>query len=83
MFQNRTVFIYYNINIWENADGCAKQYLCATELYLLSILEHAYNIIIYRGVGAPVNGREFFGGLNATGKRLLLMLMTTVKLPVA
>ena len=29
---------------------------------------HAYNIIIYRGVGAIVHGREVVDGLNCTEK---------------
>ena len=44
------------INIWENNNGCADQYRCATALYLLSILAHAYNTIIDRGVGEPGHG---------------------------
>ena len=41
-------------------------YICAMELYLLSILAHAQNIIIDRGVREKVYGREVFDGLNAT-----------------
>ena len=48
--------------------GCAEQYICATALYLLSMLAHAYNIIIDRGVVAPGHGREFVHGLNNTEK---------------
>ena len=39
---------------------------------------HAYNIIIYRGVGAIVHGREVVDGFNCTEKLLLSMFMTTV-----
>ena len=46
--------------IWENMDGCAEQYLCATDKYLLSMLSHAYNNKIDRGVGAPGHGRKGF-----------------------
>ena len=51
-----------------------------TVLYLLSMLEHAYNIIIDHGVGAPEHVREVFDGLNATEKGFLSMLITTVQL---
>ena len=64
-------------------DGCVKQYCCATELYLLSMLAHIYNIIIDRGVGAPGNFREVLNGLNATKKRFCSMVIPTVKLPGA
>ena len=52
-------------------------------LYLLSILAHAYNIIINRGVGAPVYGRDVVDDLNDTDKRFISMLMTTVQLSCA
>ena len=54
------------ITLWVNTDGCAEQYWCATALLLLSMLAHAYNIMIDSGVGAPICGREVVDGLNAT-----------------
>ena len=51
-------------NIWENTDGCAEQYICATAIYSLSMLYHAYNIVIDCGVGAPVHGKYVVDGLN-------------------
>ena len=47
------------------------------------MLAHAYNIIIDCGVLETGNGREVVDVLNATGKILLLMLMTTLQLPGA
>ena len=52
--------------MWENIDGCEEQYRCVTALYLLSMLEHAHNIIIDCGSGSPGHGREVVDGLNAT-----------------
>ena len=46
-------------------------------------MKHAYSIIIDCGVEAPGHGREVVDGFNATEKRLILMLMTTVKRPGA
>ena len=68
-------------NIWENTDRYDEQYICKTELYLLSMLSHSYNIVIYRGVGTPGHGKYVVDGLNATDKRFLKMLMKTVQLP--
>ena len=45
------------------------------------MLSHANDIIIYRGVGAPGNGKYVVYGLNSTYKRYLSLLMTTVQLP--
>ena len=83
LLQNITVLLDDMSTIWENNYGCEEQYRCKTALYLLSMLEHAYNIIIGRGVGAPGHGREFVDGLNSTDKRFISMLMTTVQLPGA
>ena len=52
-------------------DRCADQYRCATALYLLSILAHAYDIIIYHGVGAPGH---------ATNKQFLSLFIATAQL---
>ena len=46
-------------------------------------MSYAYNILIYRGVGLPGNGKYFVDGLNATRKMFLSMLMTNMKLPGA
>ena len=56
------------MNIWENRNSCAEQYICATELYLMSMFSYAYNIIIYCGARAPGNGREVVDGLKTTEK---------------
>ena len=58
MLQNRTLLSADMITIWENIYGCEEQYCCATVLYLLSMLEHAYNIIIDFRFGAPRHIRE-------------------------
>ena len=81
--QNRIVLFYDMSNIWVNTDGCVEQYCCETSLYLLSMLTNAYNIIIYRSVGAPGHGIEVIGCLNATNKIFFSMLMKTLHLPGA
>ena len=76
--------LFSNISpIWENTDGCTKQYQCATALYLLSMLSHPYNFIIERGVVAPWHGIEAVHGFNATDKWFLSMTITTVQRPGA
>ena len=52
----KTYFSYFCIT-WENTNDCAEQYKYATTLYLLSILAHAYNIIIDCDVGSQGYGR--------------------------
>ena len=60
--------LYDNITISENTKSCAEKYRCETVLYLLSMLEHAYNIIVDCGVGAPGIGREVIDGMNPIDK---------------
>ena len=51
--------------IWENTDGSAEQYRCASALYLMPVISQTYSIIIDRGISAPGNGKEVVDGLNA------------------
>ena len=67
--------------IWDNKDGCEEKYICDTALHLLSMLSHAYYILIDRSIGSPGNGREVVDGLNATNKRMIAMLMTKLQIP--
>ena len=52
----------------ENTDGCVEQYICASSLYLMSVMSQCYSVIIDRGISAPGNGREVVNGLNGIGK---------------
>eukprot|EP00957_Ditylum_brightwellii_P148177 11282311-Ditylum_brightwellii.AAC.1 len=58
-------------SLWEETDGCAKQYKCATAMYLLLLTSVRFNIVIDRAVGAPGHGQDIVDGLNATDKLFL------------
>ena len=47
LLQNRQLLFWGLSTIWEDADGCAEKYRFTNALYLLSMLAHTYNIIIY------------------------------------
>ena len=66
--------------IWENSDGCAEQYRCASALYLMSVVSQCYSIIIDRGISAPGHGKEVGDGFNAVDKRYIYQLMSNVQL---
>ena len=83
ILQNIMVLMTNKSNIWYNTSGCADQYRCVTELYLLSMLSHKYNIVIYPGVGAPGNGKYVVDGLNATDKMFLYNIDENSALPGA
>ena len=67
--------------IWYDKYDFAEQYIRATYLYLLSMLLQAFNIISFCSVSAPLHGNEVVYGLNATDKRFIFNLMTTLQLP--
>ena len=71
MLQNRKVFMTKKITKWKNTNGCDEKYICVTALYLLSMLYHAYKIVIDRSFGAPGHGKCIVYGLDATDKLFL------------
>ena len=83
LLQQRNILNKTSSTIWYNTDGCAEKYRCATALYLLSMLYHAHEIIIYCDVVSPGHGKTFVDGINATEKIILSMLMKIVQLPNA
>ena len=79
--QNEKVLKTSLITIWENTDGCAEQYICASALYLMSVMSQTYSLIIDRGISAPRHGKEVVDGLNAVDKRYIYQLMSKFQLP--
>ena len=77
--KNKKVLTTSLSKIWENTDVCAKQYKCASEIYLISVMSQCYSIIIYRGISAPGHGKEVVDGINATDKRYIYQLIPTVQ----
>ena len=67
--------------IWENTDRCEEQYICASALYLMSVMLQCYSVIIYPGISAPEIGNEVFDILNDIYKLYIHQLMSNVKLP--
>ena len=61
--------------IFNHIDGCAKQYLCATALYLISIFCAKKCFCVDREIGAPINGKYLVGGLNACYKQYMKRYM--------
>ena len=57
--------------MWDHTDGCAKQYCCESNIYLLSCPALEFYIIINRAFGAPRNGKYVVDGNNAIDKRML------------
>ena len=54
--------------IWDNSDGCAKEYHFSPAVYLLSCPSLEFFIIIDRAFGAPAHVNYVVDGLNAREK---------------
>ena len=65
------IITQYVGTIWEENDGCEKQYICATYFFLLTIIDVGFNVIIDRSVGAPIHGKDVVSGLNAFEKKYI------------
>ena len=57
--------------VWEDTDGCAKQYRCALSKYLMTMLSSSYAVIMDCAINAPSHGNNVICGLNANEKRYL------------
>ena len=57
--------------MWYHMDGCAKQYCCASAMYILTCLALYFMIMIDRYVGSPGHVKDFVYVLNARDKRML------------
>ena len=57
--------------MWDQIDGCAKQYRCYIAYYLMSYLSKSYRIVIDRDVDTPGHGKDVVDGFNSVQKRYL------------
>ena len=60
---DKNLFIKDGI-IYDTTYGCSKQYMCANEMWLLSVLNFTYRVIIYILTNAPGNGISKIDGIN-------------------
>ena len=57
--------------VWEYNNGCVNQYMCALDIYLMTVLSYSYGFIMYRAINEPGHGNNVVGGLNEMEKRYL------------
>ena len=57
--------------MWDQTDGCAKQYRCSIAYYMISFLSESYQIVLDRAVDTPGHGKYGMDGFNAVQKRYL------------
>ena len=55
--------------MWDQTYGCANQYRCSIDFYLMSFLSKSYQIVPDRAVDTPGHGKVVQDGFNAVQKR--------------
>ena len=69
--------------LYDETDGCGKQYRCGTAIYLLTVLASQYGIVIDRDIGDPGHGKDLVDGLNSTEKCFIRGKMCLIGSPEA
>ena len=72
-----------NSVMWDDTDGCGKQYRCGKAFWLLSFLSHKYQRVIDRLIGAPGHGKGMVDGINGVDKSFLGGCMCLIGTPEA
>jgi hypothetical protein len=70
-----------NGTVFDDTDGCSKQYRSGTALFLLTLLAVSHGVIIDRAVGAPGHGKDEVDGLNAVDKQFISKKMSQATMP--
>ena len=79
LFQNNIMLRHGTM--WDQTDGCGKQYRCSVAYYLLSVLSVKFQIIIDRAVDTPGHGKDVVDGFNAVQKRFLTTCLRKTSMP--
>eukprot|EP00978_Attheya_sp_CCMP212_P009286 scaffold21956_cov70-Attheya_sp.AAC.2 len=67
--------------MWDQTDGCGKQYRCCIAYYLLSVVSVKFQIVIDRAVDTPGHGKDVVDGFNAVQKRFLTTCLRKTNMP--
>ena len=71
MFLESGILVSGISTVWEDTGGGVKQYMCALDIYLKTVLSYSYGIIMDRGINTSGHGNNVVDGLNAMKKRYL------------
>ena len=67
--------------LWDQTDGCAKQYMCSIAYYMMSYLPTSYKIVLDRDVDKPGHGKDVVDGFNTVQKRYLATCLRMLSTP--
>ena len=65
--------------IYYKKDGCSKQYICANEMFLLSLLSFTYRVITDRWENATDHDRSKIDGFDISDKKYLKQKMVYIR----
>ena len=54
-----------------STDGSAKLYKCATAVFLMSMLDHTFGIVVDRALGAPGHDKSEVDAINGVDKNTI------------
>ena len=57
--------------IWDQTDGCAKQYKCSVAYYKMYVLSKSYQTVIDRAADSSDHGKDILDDFNAFQKQYL------------
>ena len=57
--------------MWDQTDGCAKQYRCSIAYYLMYFISKSYQISLDKAFDTPGHGKDVVDGFNTVHKRYL------------
>ena len=83
LFEDKNVLTTSLGKFSENTNGCAKQYRCASEIYLMSVISQCYSIIIDWDLHAFGHGKEVVDGINDGDKCYIYYIRSTVELTIS
>ena len=67
--------------MWDQTDGCTKQYRCSIAYYLMSYLSKSYQIFLDIDVDTPGHGKYVLDGFNAVQKQYLATFLRMLSNP--
>ena len=67
--------------MWDQTYGFSNQYRCYISYYLISFLSKSYQIVLYRSVDTPGQGKYVVDVFNAVQKRYLATCLRMCSTP--
>ena len=58
------ILVYGMSTVQEDTGGCAKKYICALAIYLMTVLSYLYGIITNFSINVPFDRNNVVNGLN-------------------